>query len=106
MTLVQLLLPITGDRNIATSKLELTRTELLEQFGGVTAYLRSPAKGLWADAGAVAADEVVNVEVVVDEFDRAWWEQYERTLAERFAQQEIHVRAIGAELIRGGNAAT
>lgn len=106
MTLLQLLLPITGDREVATAKLEETRTELLAQFGGVTAYLRSPAKGLWADAGEVAADEVVNVEVVVEKFDRAWWGRYERTLAARFAQQEIHIRAIDADLIRGAGDAT
>ena len=77
-----------------------TRRELLERFTGVTAYVRSPAKGLWkAPDGRTEADDVVMVEVVVETFDREWWLTYASMLAERFRQESIHVRAMPVELL-------
>ena len=103
MVLIQLLLPITGgggDR--ATTALAETRRELVDRFMGVTAYVRSPAKGLWtAPDGHTEADDVVMVEVVTDTFDRAWWRSYSATLAQRFAQAIVHVRALPVELPDG-----
>jgi hypothetical protein len=89
MVLIQLLLPTTGDgADRATAALAETRRELVDQFNGVTAYLRSPAKGVWtAPDGPTEADDVVMVEVVTDVFDRAWWRTYSATLAQRFASQ-------------------
>ena len=76
-----------------------TRRELVDQFNGVTAYLRSPAKGLWtAPDGHTEADDVVMVEVVTDTFDRGWWRTYSALLAQRFAQDTIHVRALTVEM--------
>lgn len=100
MVLIQLLLPVTGDdgQPLTTALVE-TRRELVERFKGVTAYMRSPAKGLWtAPDGHTEADDVVMVEVVADGFDRAWWRAYSDTLAKRFSQDEIHVRAIVIEM--------
>jgi len=98
MVLVQLLLPATAGNAAATSLAE-TRRELMEKFKGVTAYVRSPARGLWtAPDGHTEADDVVMVEVVTETFDRAWWRGYAATLARRFAQDEIHVRALAIEL--------
>jgi len=96
MVLIQLLLPTTGTaRGDAMTPLAQTRRELAERFDGVTAYLRSPAKGLWtAPDGHTEADEVVMVEVVTRTFDRPWWRAYAGTLARRFGQDIIHVRAL------------
>jgi hypothetical protein len=48
----------------------------------VTAYVRSPAKGLWtAPDGHTEADDVVMVEVVTETFDRGWWRTYAAKLA-------------------------
>ena len=100
MVLIQVLLPTVGatpDDGLAT--LAQTRAELAERFRGLTAYLRSPAKGLWtAPDGHTERDDVVMVEVVTDSFDRAWWRTYAATLAERFGQESIHVRAIPVEM--------
>lgn len=100
MVLIQLLLPTTGatgDR--AMTAVADTRRELADRFNGVTAYVRSPAKGLWtAPDGHTEADDVVMVEVVADLFDRGWWRTYSATLAERFAQDTIHVRALPVEI--------
>ena len=76
------------------------RVELTQRFGGVTAYSRSPATGLWKRTEAeVERDQVIMIEVVVDMFDRDWWSQYRDTLARRFDQDEIHARAIAIERI-------
>ena len=72
--------------------------ELVERFGGVTAYLRAPASGAWiAPEGAVERDDVVMVEVVAPDLDRAWWREYVAVLKARFDQDEIHARALPAE---------
>jgi hypothetical protein len=75
-----------------------TRAELAERFGGVTAYLRSPAAGAWIDPqGKVERDEVVMVEVMTDTLDLAWWREYLQTLEVRFAQDEILARALAVQ---------
>jgi len=101
MVLIQLLLPSTGPAGAdGLAPLAQTRRELAEEFDGLTAYLRSPAKGLWtAPDGHTEQDDVVMVEVVADTFDRAWWRTYAATLAERFRQESIHVRALPVELL-------
>ena len=104
MVLIQLLLPTSGaDRADSLAPLAETRRELAEHFNGLTAYLRSPAKGLWtAPDGHTEHDDVVMVEVVTDTFDRAWWRTYAATLAERFGQERIHLRAVPVELLDEG----
>lgn len=103
MVLIQLLLPITVPNqppSVGTAALADTRRELTEAFSGSTAYLRSPAKGLWtAPDGEVEQDEVVMVEVVAEALDREWWCGYAAMLATRFQQQVIHVRALPIELL-------
>jgi len=75
--------------------LEQTRRELVRRFSGVTACLRSPAKGLWTSPeGQIEADDVVMVEVVAPTFERGWWREYASTLASRFGQDVIHVRSL------------
>ena len=102
MTLVQLLLPI-HDRDGAPLPNEMfarVRAELTERFGGVTAYTRSPAIGLWKrDDEATERDQVIMVEVVVEDFDRQWWSAYRQHLEMRFGQDEMHARAIAVEPI-------
>lgn len=100
--LVQLLLPLRlRDGNEAPAALFAeVRAELTQRFGGVTAYSRSPATGLWKRTEAeVERDQVIMVEVVVDALDREWWTQYRDQLAQRFDQDEIHARAIAIERI-------
>ena len=100
MVLIQLLLPATPSPGAsATAPLAETRTELADKFSGVTAYVRSPGKGLWtAPDGDTEADDVVMVEVVTETFDRGWWRTYAVTLARRFHQKSIHVRALPVEM--------
>jgi hypothetical protein len=105
MHLVQLLLPLhdNAGRAFAGTVYVQVRNELTERFGGVTAYQRSPAVGLWKDdaqgaaAGGVHADDVVIYEVMTDTLDRAWWGRYGAELAQRFRQKDLVVRAMPIE---------
>jgi hypothetical protein len=94
--LVQLLLPL-YERAGAAIPPELfaqTRQELTDQFGGMTAYMHAPARGLWkTDDGTVARDDIVVFEVMVDELDRDWWDAYRQRLEGRFRQDAIVVRS-------------
>jgi len=105
VVLIQLLLPTTLPTGSASpsgaAALAETRRELAAAFDGVTAYIRAPAKGLWtASDGHTEQDDVVMVEVVTDRFDRTWWRAYAATLAHRFRQKTIHVRALPVELLQ------
>ena len=104
MVLIQLLLPAIGAaRADGLAPLAETRRELADRFNGLTAYLRSPAKGLWtAPDGATEEDDVVMVEVVTETFDRAWWRAYAAMLAARFDQERIHVRAVPVDMLDEG----
>jgi len=75
-----------------------TRQELVDRFGGLTAYVRAPARGVWqADDGTVARDDIVIFEVMADELERDWWKAFRGRLETRFRQEELIVRAMGVE---------
>jgi hypothetical protein len=102
MHLIQMLLPLVrGDGQAVEDALfAQTRAELVAEFQGATAYLRSPALGAWtAPDGRVERDQMVMVEVVAPTFDRPWWDAYAARLAERFTQEEMHIRAIPVETL-------
>ena len=96
MYLIQLLLPLhdNNHQQFETEKFERVRNELTERFGGVTAFVRSPAVGLWKEeSDSVARDEVVRFEVVAEQLDEEWWAKYRATLQESFRQDELMIWA-------------
>jgi hypothetical protein len=95
MFLVQILLPLSvNGAPIARDHFAEVATELADRFGGLTAYTRAPANGLWQSPGGITtADQVVVYEVMTDHLDRAWWADYRRALEVRFQQEEVVVRA-------------
>ena len=96
MHLIQLLLPLYDNegKTFPSAMFREIRTRLTERFGGLTAYTRAPAEGLWKEGGGEPKrDEVVVYEVMVDDLDRAWWAAFRAELEIRFAQQELVVRA-------------
>jgi hypothetical protein len=96
MQLIQLLLPVHDQNGRAHPKslYDELAGRLTEQFGGVTAYTRAPATGLWeAASGKTVRDQVVVYEVMVDRLDAAWWRQLRTRLEVAFAQQELVMRA-------------
>lgn len=96
MYLIQLLLPLYGSHGQAFPGhffREVGET-LVSRFGGLTAYTRAPATGLWQEDGVhTERDEVVVYEVMVAALDRNWWAAYRRMLETRFEQDELVVRA-------------
>lgn len=100
MHLVQIFLPLYDSRGdaFAHDRFDAVRTELTDLFGGVTAFVRSPALGAWEDdAGQVQRDEVVLFEVMLEQLDHGWWAAYRRQLEQRFDQDEVLVRATVVE---------
>ena len=94
--LVQLLLPLkdNGGTPFPASHFAAVRDELTSRFGGLTAYTRAPAEGLWGDgADAPQRDDIVVYEVMADSLDRPWWHEFRARLKQRFAQEELVVRA-------------
>ena len=74
------------------------REELVEKFGGLTAFSRAPAEGLWEAApGDVERDQIVIFEVMTETLDRGWWKELRSRLEADFGQEEILVRASPAE---------
>ncbi len=96
---VQLLLPLYDNegRAFVRAEFDRVRNELAAEFGGVTAYRRAPAEGVWHDGTEVNHDEIVSFEVLAEQLDRAWWARYRNTLATRFRQEEIMITATQVE---------
>ena len=93
--LVTLLLPLSDDQGqpFTPGLYAEVRRELTDRFGGLTAFTRAPAEGLWRDGGRTERDDVVVLEVMADDHDRGWWRRYRAELEQRFRQDEIVVRA-------------
>jgi hypothetical protein len=73
---------------------------LVERWGGVTAFTRTPAKGVFLQNGNErAGDEIVVYEVMVERVDKLWWLSYKRDLEVRFRQQEILIRVTAVGVI-------
>jgi hypothetical protein len=53
--------------------------------------------------GHTEEDDVVMVEIVTETFDRAWWRTDAATLAARFDQDRIHVRAVPVHMLDEGH---
>ncbi|OJT17849.1 hypothetical protein BO221_43405 [Archangium sp. Cb G35] len=103
MHVVQFLLPLRDNerRAFPRADFERVRSELTERFGGVTAFLQSPALGAWKEEeeGGTVRDEMLLFEVMVERLDRAWWSGYREELERRFRQERVVVRALGAEML-------
>ncbi|GLS28426.1 hypothetical protein SAMN04488498_1157 [Mesorhizobium albiziae] len=94
MHLLQILLPLQDNtgRRFKQKDFEHLKEELAAEHGGVTAYLQSPAEGLWNQAGATDRDDVVIFEVMTEEIDLSRWRQRRADLERRFRQDKVIVR--------------
>jgi hypothetical protein len=96
MVLVEILLPLNDNAGTPFPKslYRDVQEQLAEKFGGVTAYMRSPAKGVWEDeGGAICEDAVVLFEVMAETLEAPYWQTLKGKLAEGFRQNDIVVRA-------------
>ena len=102
MHLIQLLLPLYDNDNQPLPKglFSDVRHELIERFGGLTAYTRAPVDGLWLEDGEHAVrDDLVIYEVIAPELDQAWWQGYRTSLERRFRQEKLLIRAHRVSLL-------
>jgi hypothetical protein len=101
MHLIQILLPLYDNegRHFSRETYRKVRTELAERFGGLTAFTRAPAEGLWTEGGETSHDEIVIFEVMAEDLDRNWWRAYRRELEGRFRQDAIVIRVQATEQI-------
>jgi hypothetical protein len=100
MYLVQLLLPVTDDRESFAAVHAGLREELAARFGGVTAYSRSPAKGVWKPEGrGPIHDDIILLEVVVEHLQAEWWRALRHRLEQALNQESIIIRASAIEML-------
>ena len=96
MHLIQLLLPLHDNdgQPFSVSYFTQVRHDLTDRFGGVTAFIRAPAVGLWKErADDINRDEVVMFEVLAEQLDRTWWSLYRKQLQNKFRQDEVLIWA-------------
>ena len=96
MYLIQVLLPLQTNAGeaIPSATFQQVCTELTEKFGGLTAYSRAPADGMWQqDYRPPVRDQIVLFEIMAETLDRDWWSEYRQKLEGRFEQESIVVRA-------------
>ena len=101
MHLVQVLLPLyDNDGQAFEQALYLkVKTVFTEKFGGVTAYVRSPAEGAGhGPTGAASHDEIVIFEVMTERLDRRWWRKMRSELARTFRQEQLVIRTNPIEI--------
>jgi 5-methylthioribose kinase len=102
MYLIQILLPLYDNdgRQFPQREYEQVRDELTELVGGITTYVRSPAKGLWKESStSTVHDDIVIYEVMTELLDREWWQGYREELAVRFRQDVLIMRVSEMQLI-------
>lgn len=97
MHLLQIFLPVfdNAGQRFEQALFEDVRNQLFTRFGGLTAFVQSPALGLWKDSesGETTQDAMILIEVMSEALDVAWWRSYRRTLEALFRQDEIVIRA-------------
>ena len=103
MYLLELLLPLTDNTNQAFEPEYFVRVQqqLTEKFGGLTAFTRTPAEGLWKPdkSSKTHQDDIVIFEVLSPGFNKTWWLQYKEELKSIFRQQDIIIRVTKVEII-------
>lgn len=103
MHLIQILIPVfdNAGQRFEQSLFEAVRTQLIERFSGLTAFVQSPALGLWKDAesGTTTQDAMILIEVMSDTLDHDWWSKYRRELEAVFRQDEIVIRTMACQRI-------
>ena len=97
MHLIQILLPIRDNDGARFPRDAFNHVgeTLVERFGGLTAYTRTPADGIWKSSGGQtpARDEIVIYEVMATVLDRDWWKRFREKLQVVFRQESLVIRA-------------
>jgi hypothetical protein len=101
MYLVQVLLPLYDNygSKFDEALYNTVRSELVRRFGGITAYSRAPAHGLWNDSDQIVRDDLVIYEIMLEMHDESWWHDYRKILESRFQQQSLVIRSQSITLL-------
>jgi hypothetical protein len=100
--LIQIFLPVKDNNGRAFSHalFEVVESQLTHQFGGMTAFTRSPGEGLWKDGTqGVYRDDIVILEVITSTLDPEWWQSYRKDLQRLFQQNTILIRSSEIEVL-------
>jgi hypothetical protein len=94
MHLIEIFLPLHDNRGapFATCQFAEVRRRLTEQFGGLTAFTRAPAKGTEKERNRERHEPMVVFEVMTDKLDENWWSTYRLQLEDSFKQDRILIR--------------
>jgi hypothetical protein len=92
---IEIFLPLYDNegRAFARGEFDRVRRELTDRFGGVTAFTRAPAEGVWKEGGEETRDQIVIFEVMAERLDREWGGTFRAELERRFRQEELLIRA-------------
>lgn len=103
MKLAEIFIPINDNNGNPFPSLHYKTIEkdLVDQFGGVTAFSRAPAKGQWKedDNQPASKDDIIIFEVMMNDPDKGWWKNYQSYLKEVFQQDEILIRFSDVEIL-------
>src|SRR4051812_3412840 len=94
MHLIEIFLPLSDNdgKRFAAAAYAGVRKQLVDKFGGLTAFSRSPAEGIDTGHGRERYDELVVFEIMTDELDQTWWTAWRRQLEATFRQDRILIR--------------
>ncbi|MDB5490686.1 MAG: hypothetical protein JWO78_535 [Micavibrio sp.] len=88
--LINLYVPLNNpEGQISAAYFEEIQKTLADRFGGVTAFTRAPAEGLWKPEKKIYRDDIVIFEVLTGSFDRSWWVDYRKNLEDKLLQEKI-----------------
>ena len=93
---VEILLPLADEAGGRRPRgaFDALKARLVETFGGLTAFTRAPAEGLWDGPGeGVDQDQIVIFEIMAGELDAPWWAGLRAELERDFGQEEVVIRA-------------
>jgi hypothetical protein len=95
MYLIEILLPLYDNegRRLPQKLFDHTSRSLAKSHGGVTAYTRSPAVGLWKPrASQLRKDEIIVYEVVTPDLKPKLWKNRRKKWEMEFRQDSILIR--------------
>ena len=100
--LFQIFLPLYNVEGEAFSKdlFDDFSKQFSEQFGGITAFSRSPVTGIWKkDGNDSEKDTLIIYEVIADHYDKQYWSATKSVLKHKFSQDEILIRCLTMEAV-------
>ena len=102
MYLIEIFLPLADNDGhpFPDADREAVERELTGRFGGLTAYPRAPASGLWKESHSkVQQDDLVVYEVLSEALDVEWWGNYREKLEGIFRQEKLLIRSHKIQLL-------